>query len=65
MLIKLNCMLFLHSTFINNISPGSIVGFNSKDIDFYGTNLFINNHGPSIRVRDYGIIVARLFFSVT
>ncbi|XP_065897687.1 uncharacterized protein [Dysidea avara] len=39
-------------TFINNISPGGMVGFNSKDIDFRGTILFMNNHGPAIRAAD-------------
>ena len=38
------------STFRHNRSPNGILGITFKDLEFYGTNYFINNYGPSIRV---------------
>ena len=35
---------------MKNTSPNGILGITFKDLEFYGTNHFIHNHGPSIRV---------------
>ena len=51
-MILANCidMILFFSTFKNNTSPSGVFGITFKDIDFYGTNYFIYNRGPSITV---------------
>ena len=43
-------MILFFSTFKNNTSPSGIFGVTFKDLEFYGTNYFIYNRGPSITV---------------
>ena len=43
---------------MNNESPNGAVGIVFKDVDFVGTNIFINNRGPTIRVRECKLVVS-------
>jgi len=38
------------SVFRDNMSPYGTIGIISKDIEFFGTNIFIYNNGPAMRV---------------
>ena len=46
---------------MNNTSPNGILGITFKDLEFYGTNHFIHNHGPSIRVKNsYSYLIDKI-----